>query len=67
MIKTLYQKNMKLIKKLNPYLYDEMNKVELKTVKRIMTKNHSNNIVKNMNGNDFIINSQYNPQYQAKF
>ena len=67
MIKTLYQKNMKLIKKLNPYLYDEMNKVELKTVKRIMTKNHSNNIVKNMNGNDFIIHSQYNPQYQAKF
>lgn len=67
MIKTVYQKNMKLIKKLNPYLYDEMDKVKLKTVKKIITKNHSDNIIKNIEENGFIIHSQYDPQRQAKF
>ncbi|CAB1241635.1 conserved hypothetical protein [Clostridiaceae bacterium BL-3] len=67
MMKTVYQKNMKFIKKINSYLYDKINEVELKTVKKVITKNHYINIVKNVNENEFIIHSQYAPQYQAKF
>lgn len=67
MTKTLYEKNMKFIKKLNPYLYSEIEDIELRTVKKIIAKNHYNNIVKNVNDNGFIIHSQYNPQYQAQF
>ncbi|MCH3964322.1 MAG: DUF115 domain-containing protein [Clostridium sp.] len=58
---------MKFIKKLNLYLYDKIKKVKLITVKKIMTKNHSNNITKNISGKGFIIHSQYDPWYQAKF
>ncbi|WP_195604041.1 motility associated factor glycosyltransferase family protein [Clostridium tyrobutyricum] len=67
MTKAIYEKNMKLIKKLNFYLYDKMKKVELKSVKKIMTKNHLSNISKNIDTNHFMIHSQYDPRYQAKF
>jgi hypothetical protein len=67
MIKTLYEKNMKFIKKLNYQLYEKIINVKLKTVKKIITKNNYKNIVKTNNGNEFIIHSQYNPKYEAKF
>ena len=67
MVNKIYKKNMKLIKDINPYLYDEINRIELRTVKTSITRNHSKNIIKNNKGIEFIIHSQYNPEYQAQF
>ena len=63
----IYSKNMRLIKSLNLYLYDEVKNIEISTVKKIKTKNNEDNIVKKVNGNDYVIHSQYDPKYQAKY
>ncbi|MBV4416556.1 motility associated factor glycosyltransferase family protein [Clostridium tyrobutyricum] len=67
MTNNIYEKNVTQIKNLNPYLYNEISRLELKTVKCITTKNHSKNVIKTVSGIDFIVHSQYNPQFQAQF
>lgn len=67
MTNSIYEKNMKLIKKRNPYLYNKINNIEISTVKKIITKDHNNNVIKYINDSYFIIHSQYDPQCQAKF
>lgn len=63
----IYRKNMKLIKSLNSCLYNEIKSIEISTVKKVKTKNNEDNIVKKVNGNDYMIHSQYDPKYQAKY
>lgn len=67
MTNNIYEKNMRQIKNLNSYLYNEISRLELKTVKCITTKNYNKNVIKTVGGIDFIMHSQYNPQCQAQF
>lgn len=65
-VNKVYKNNLKLINNLSPTFCETVNKLVAYTTRICKTKNGKYNIIKNFNGKDLFIHSNYNPVEQAK-